>query len=65
MPTYFERSDVPSNPLMFPKTIELEQRLARNEVLVQDIQDLVKTLEKRIVSLQAQLDHLMASLNRY
>jgi uncharacterized coiled-coil protein SlyX len=65
--------------LEFPKTVELEQRLARNEVTIselqatiatseatmKDLRDTVQMLHKRIMSLQAQLDHVFAKIKPY
>lgn len=60
-----DRADVPTNVLTFPKTIELEQRLARTELLVEDLQQLLSVFQKRVIALQAQLDHLSAKMDRY
>ena len=54
-----------SHILNFPKTIELEQRLAKAEVTIGDLQDNVDLLQQRIAALQAQFDHLMARLGLY
>ena len=50
-----------------PKTLELEQRLARAEGTIAEQQadiesltSMVDMLRKRLISLQAQLDHLFA-----
>jgi len=65
--------------LTLPKTVELEQRLARAEVTVGELRetlsakdaeiaslkDTVKVLQNRVVSLQAQIDHLFARLGKY
>jgi len=67
------------NVLTFPKTVELEHRVARAEGTVaeqaerlatQDAQlkalrETVDVLNKRIVSLQAQLDHLFGKIQPY
>ena len=45
-----------------PKTVELEIRVARLEILLHEIKDALGTLSKRTIALQAQLDHLMAKL---
>jgi uncharacterized coiled-coil protein SlyX len=65
--------------LDFPKTIELEQRLARLELTVaelrlsaatdattiKDLRETVAILHKRMVSLQAHLDHAFARIVPY
>jgi uncharacterized coiled-coil protein SlyX len=65
--------------LHFPKTIELEQRLARLELTVselrlasatdastiKDLRATVEMLRTRIVSLQAQLDYMSAKVSPY
>lgn len=43
-----------------PKSLELETRVARLELLLLDLNDTVATLTKRQVALQAELDHLLA-----
>lgn len=67
------------NIVMIPKTIELEQRVSRAEVIVSELpqilagkdaqiaslQTTVDMLHGRIVSLQAQLDHLLAKIGHY
>ena len=54
-----------SHILNFPKTIELEQRLAKSEVTISVLQDSVDILQQRVAALQAQLDHLLAKLGLY
>ena len=67
------------NVLRFPKTLELEQRLARAEVTITELRetvvakdaevvslkDTVNMLHKRVISLQAQLDHLFGKIQPY
>jgi uncharacterized coiled-coil protein SlyX len=67
------------NILTFPKTIELEQRVSRAEITMAELpqilvaqdaqiaalQQTVTMLQGRIVSLQAQLDHLFAKLGHF
>jgi uncharacterized coiled-coil protein SlyX len=76
----FERGDSHA-PLVLtlPKTVELEQRLARAEVTIGELResvalkdsevvslkDTIKALQYRVLSFQAQLDHLFAELGRY
>ena len=45
-----------------PKTVELEQRLARLELTCAEMQRTVDVLKKRETSLRAQVDHLLARL---
>lgn len=65
--------------LTFPKTVELEQRLARAEltlaeqceaiaakdVQIASLRETVGALSRQVVSLQAQLDHVFAKDGRY
>jgi uncharacterized coiled-coil protein SlyX len=65
--------------LTFPKTLELEQRLARaegtitelretivtNDATTQELRDTVSALYRRVVSLQAQLDHLLGKIQPF
>jgi hypothetical protein len=44
------------------KSLELEQRLGRIELLMDDIRGALDTLMKRTSSLQAQVDHLSARI---
>jgi hypothetical protein len=44
------------------KSLELEQRLARIELLIGDIRNAIVLMQKRTISLQAQLDHLSARI---
>jgi uncharacterized coiled-coil protein SlyX len=55
----------PSNVLAFPKTIELEQRLARAELTITELRETISVLHKRIVSLQAQLDHVVGKITPF
>jgi hypothetical protein len=43
-----------------PKSVELEQRLARLEICCRDIQAMVELVLKRSMALQAEVDHLNA-----
>jgi hypothetical protein len=45
-----------------PKTFELEQRISRVEIRCQEILDAVNALKLRNITLQAQLDHVIAKL---
>jgi len=45
-----------------PKTIELEQRIARVEGWCEELQQTVDVVLKRVNALQAQLDHISARL---
>jgi len=45
------------------KSLELEQRLARIEVLVGNLHNAIELIQKRTASLQAQLDHLSARID--
>jgi uncharacterized coiled-coil protein SlyX len=58
-------ADVPANVLSFPKTLELEQRLARNELTIQELRATIDVLNKRIVSLQAQVDTMASRMGLY
>jgi len=75
-----ERGNVHTLPVLtLPKTVELEQRLARAEVIIGELhetlsaknadiaslKDTVKVLQNRVVSLQAQLDHLFPRIGKY
>jgi uncharacterized coiled-coil protein SlyX len=65
--------------LTFPKTVELEQRVSRAELTASELSEIVAErdaqigalqksvdlLRSRIVSLQAQIDHLSARFGRY
>jgi len=71
-----ERPSSPTNVLSFPKTIELEQRLARAELtiaelrsgaarkdaVIQELRDTTSALYRRVIALQAQLDHLLGKI---
>jgi hypothetical protein len=46
-----------------PKSLELEQRLARLEVLVRELVDKVNHLTARTITLQAHVDHIDARLS--
>jgi len=45
-----------------PKSIELEQRLARLELSCAEMQRTVDNLKRRETALEAQVDHLLARL---
>jgi hypothetical protein len=47
-----------------PKTLELEQRLARLEICCRDMQSLLELVVKRSTALQAEVDHISAKLRR-
>jgi hypothetical protein len=51
--------------LSFPKTIELEQRLARAELTITELREIIDVLFKHVTALQAQLDHLHGKTGRY
>ena len=65
--------------LTLPKTVELEQRVARAEGTITELRgtiaadgahiksltETIDTLRTRIVSLQAELDHLFGKIGRY
>ncbi len=71
--------DALPNVLTFPKTLELEQRLARAEVTLAELResvagkdaeiaslkDAVNMLYRRVTSLQAQLEHVFAKSDPY
>lgn len=40
-----------------PKSVELETRVSRLEVLLTDLRDAMDVLTKRTIAMQAQLDH--------
>jgi len=44
----------------FSKSVELEQRVSRVELRLQHIEDVMDLQTKRLVAVQAQLDHLIA-----
>jgi hypothetical protein len=46
-----------------PKSLELEQRVARVELLIQHLQTALDVQAKLTVALQAQLDHIDARLS--
>ena len=46
-----------------PKSWELEQRVARLELQIRDMQSTLNLQAKRTIALQAQLDHLIARLS--
>ena len=46
-----------------PKSWELEQRVARLELRIKDLQTALDLQNKRNISLQAQFDHLLARLS--
>ena len=45
-----------------PKSIELEQRIARMEIAVTRLTEWMETLNTRFVALQAHLDHVSARI---
>jgi uncharacterized coiled-coil protein SlyX len=45
-----------------PKSIELETRIARLELVLTDLRRTMEVLTKRTAALQAELDHLSAKL---
>jgi uncharacterized coiled-coil protein SlyX len=47
-----------------PKSVELEVRVSRLELLINDMRDAVEVVAKRTAAIQAQLDHLDARLRR-
>jgi hypothetical protein len=47
----------------FPKTLELEHRVAKLEARLNDLLAGSDALNKRLMAIQAQLDHLMARIN--
>jgi hypothetical protein len=46
-----------------PKSLELEQRVARVELLIQHLQNALDLQAKLTIALQAQLDHIDARLS--
>jgi len=46
-----------------PKSWELEQRVSRLELQIRDLQATLTLQAKRTISLQAQIDHLIARLS--
>jgi hypothetical protein len=61
------RSSTPEIPVVandVPKSIELEQRLARIELALKELNERTDRLHTRNIALQAQLDHLAAKLSR-
>jgi hypothetical protein len=46
------------------KSIELEIRVGRLEVLLKDMRDAMELLNKRAAAIQAQLDHFNARVGR-
>jgi hypothetical protein len=46
-----------------PKSWELEQRVARLEIQIRDVQSALNLQAKRTIAMQAQLDHLIARLS--
>jgi len=47
-----------------PKTVELEQRLARLEICCRDLQSALELVTKRSTALQAELDYINAKIRR-
>lgn len=48
----------------FPKTLELEQRLAKLELSCNDFAQALASIKKHLTALQAQLDHTRARMDR-
>ena len=46
------------------KSLELETRIGRVEVALDDLSDRMIVMERRTLAIQAQLDHLLARLTR-
>lgn len=46
-----------------PKSVELEQRIARVELLLRDLQIALEVQTNRTIAIQAQLDHIDARLS--
>ena len=46
----------------YPKSFELENRVARLELLFKDVRIACEILNKRLTALQAQIDHVTARL---
>jgi len=51
---------VRANEFFLPRSLELEQRLARLEVAIKDTRTLCEALIKQVAALQARCDHLAA-----
>jgi len=47
---------------LLPKSLELENRVGKVEILVRDMRDAHDELMKRVIALQAQLDHIVAKI---
>ena len=47
-----------------PKSIELETRVARMELILTTLEEAVTVLNKRVIAMQAHLDHITARLGR-
>jgi chaperonin cofactor prefoldin len=47
-----------------PKSLELETRVSRLEILVNDLRNAMDLLNKRTNAIQAQLDHLDGRIGR-
>ena len=54
-----------AHELQVPKTVELEQRIARVELKLDHAREQLDVTRQRLVSLQAQLDHLFAKFGRF
>ena len=54
-----------ADELQVPKTVELEQRIARVELKLDRTVEELELNRHRMVALQAQLDHLLAKLGRF
>jgi len=48
-----------------PKSLELETRVARLEILMKDLGAAYDELHRRMVAIQAHLDHIAAALIRF
>jgi hypothetical protein len=46
------------------KSLELESRIGRIEIFLDDLDDRMIVMERRTLAIQAQLDHLLARLTR-
>lgn len=47
-----------------PKSVELEQRVSRLELALKEIREALDVISKRLVALQAHLDHVAARVDR-
>jgi hypothetical protein len=51
-----------AHEVLQPKSLELENRVARLELVVNDLRGAYDDVKKRLIALQAQLDHIAARL---